>query len=192
MRPDGNRFYTDDYYLYCQRVVNSCPVDMRSARKRGFVAVSHYESRMEVDNNLPNEHLIGICEVYTDCLQAARVARYESQRLSEFIANPDLLDDADGVIKDHLQLVIVTNVSSLGVHNTDLAKQVVREGRTHCNCLLCVPAVTQDLYGEVTQTEKCRAVLFRHLNEKIINTYLPFARTRSLESLRSQFSVKEE
>ena len=176
IRPDGTRGYTNNYFFYAASVMEYTPQPLKAARKDFFNEAAKSEIGWEVRHELPQMHLMGLCEVYSDPIFGDCVARIEAQRL-------DLSDHTQSlpetpVEREHVILTITSSLRADGSRDVDITKQFTWENRTQCTCLLCLPSRPVKLsYSSLrSEMDDLKAIELLELNKKALEIYLPFRR----------------
>ena len=187
--PNGHRKYTNDYFVFVQLISRNIPPNLASKRRRAFVNTSFIESAIEVQFNLPAEHLIGVLEAYPNKVFATGIAHTEYERLSSVLLNNTTLEETSEV-KDHLQLTIVTSIGPLGIQDTDISRSIIREVRKTCSCLLCIPLEPPGDPDILSDIPLVSGLL--KLNRRALEVYMPFRRKYYRHLSISPFNSKEE
>ena len=176
IRPDGTRGYTNNYFLYAASVMEYTPQPLKAARKEFFNESAKSEVGWEMRHELPQMHLMGLCEVYSDPIFGDCVARIEAQRLDSFDRTQSSLETP--IEREHVILTITCSINANGNRDIDITKQFTMENRTQCTCLLCLPSRPVKLsYSSLrSEMDDLKAIELLELNKKILEIYLPFRR----------------
>lgn len=167
--PSGYRTFARNYIQYTKHMIWHCPNPSKQGIIKHYASSADYEAQLEEQYNLPNEYLLGLCDLYNESAYCKAVAISEQWRLQKRSLYPDYNE-----IKPHLNLYLVTSLTRNCMPFTDLIKEVMEEKRENCSCYFCCPGI--ELHPDKLMDENEVGLMERFLKRdaRTLNVHIPF------------------
>jgi hypothetical protein len=175
--PNGHRIYTSFYPTYKRLRAWHSPHNEEREVMKLFKEAKIVEVQLESSFGLPNEHLLGIHEIYPEFSHAAALACVESERLKTAKTNKELGHGVEAKFL-HLDLILVTSFSRTSQPSSDISRTMIEEERTGCTCMICIPA--EEVFPPDAFCEEAlqRIRTYLRVDPRPVNLYIPFRHTR--------------
>ena len=171
--PNGHRVYPSTYAQYRSMRIWRTPKSEEKETISLFAEAEALETGLEATFDLPNEHLLGIHEVYPNIVHAATLAQSEHDRLLS--ARPVKSSDENAKPTAlHLDLYLTTSLSRNFSPHFDLCKEINEEKRFGCQCMICIPATQVFLSNQFKREDLARLEAYLNLDLRTANLYIPF------------------
>src|SRR5574343_327623 len=167
--PNGKRVFPDCYATYCEVLLDSLEKSSRTIMKKYYLQTATIEEDLEKLFRLDEEHLMGICEVYSDAKFRFAVANYESSRLHQ-----DKTKIESNKSNQHVDLFLVTSLQEGQAPDSDIVRRLVKKKRSFCTCFVCLPGIS--LNNLINDEEEDEEAVLKWLKLKTLpaKIYVPF------------------
>jgi len=171
--PNGKRVFPECYATYCEILLDSLEKSSRTIMKKYYLQAATIEEGLEKMFHLDEEHLMGICEVYSDAKYRFALANFETSRLHQ-----DKTKIAPNKSNRHVDLFLVTSLQEGQAPDSDVVRRQVKQKRAFCTCFICLPGISLD--GLTPKDEVDEIAVLKWLKLKILPTkiYVPFRHRR--------------
>lgn len=170
IRPSGRRKFCRNYVDYCKTIMFFLEDADQSVAQTSFSTCAVLEEELEKRFKLPEEHLLGLTEVYSSMIQVLCVAQFESERFE----HNHLIDNT--VKNTHLDLYLVASLQPGQRPDCDIVRRVRNEERTSCTCLFCWPSANSEPLWVLSKDELEGVSRWLHISPLPLNVYIPFRR----------------
>jgi len=185
IRPSGRRKFCRSFLDYCKTIMFFLETDHQTVAETNYSTYAVLEEEVEERFKLPNEHLLGATEVYTNLLQILCIAKFEADRFERNKFNPPTPN------RTHLDLFLIASLQPGQQPDCDIVRRTRVEDREFCSCLICWPSATQEPLWVLDEKELDSIHKILHISTIPINVYLPFRRQSLRKNAQEPVAIQE-
>jgi len=185
IRPSGRRKFCYSYVDYCKTIMFFLEDTDQGIAQTSFSTCAVLEEELEKRFNLPEEHLLGVTEVYSTMIQVVCAAKFESDRFERNC----LLEHATK--STHLDLYLVASLQPGQRPDCDIIRKVRHEERTGCTCLFCWPSIDSEPLWVLNKVELEKVSKWLHISPLTLNVYIPFRRANQRANALDPLAIQE-